>query len=296
MSEKTLQSLVMFADVSDSTRLYEALGDRRAQAIISECLTRMADICQRYSGVPIKTVGDEIMCRFPSVDQGVLAAQKINQDLECEPKTEKVTLSVRIGMHFGPVVEQEDDLYGDVVNVAARMTSIARGQQIITTQAVVDRLSRQFANMVRFYDKAAVKGKQEEINMYEILWGQADVTGIISRVDFSNNVAFTYLQLRYKDDEIIVTPTDADLLIGRGKQCDLIVNALLASRTHARLEYRRGKFVLVDQSTNGTFVKTQDGGKVYLKREQLPLSGQGVISLGEAISEQSENLIYFDCR
>jgi hypothetical protein len=296
MSEKTLQSLVMFADVSDSTRLYEALGDRRAQTIISECLVRMAEICQSYSGVPIKTVGDEIMCRFPGVDQGVLAAQKINQDLEYEPETAQAKLSVRIGMHYGPVVEQKDDLYGDVVNVAARMTSIARGQQIITTQAVVDRLSRQFANMVRFYDKAAVKGKQEEINMYEILWGQADVTGIISRVDFSKNVAFTYLQLKYRDDEIIVKPNDAVLLIGRGKQCNLVVQALLASRTHARLEYRRGKFVLVDQSTNGTFVKTQDGGKVYLKREELPLSGQGVISLGEAIGEQSENLIYFDCR
>ena len=296
MSEKTLQSLVMFADVSGSTKLYEALGDRRAQTIITECLSHMAEICQRYSGVPIKTVGDELMCRFPGVDQGVMAAQRINQDLECELKTHKMKISVRIGMHFGPVVEQQDDLYGDVVNVAARMTSIARGQQIITTQAVVDRLSRQFANMVRFYDKAAVKGKKEEINMYEILWGQADVTGIISRADVSKNVAFTYLRLNYKNDEIILTPNNAALLVGRGSQCNLIVHALLASRTHARLEYRRGKFVLIDQSTNGTFVKNQDGGKVYLKREELPLSGNGVISLGEAIGEQSENLIYFDCR
>ncbi len=296
MRQKTIESAVMFADISDSTRLYESLGDRKAQSIISQCLTRMINICNRQAGVLIKTVGDEIMCRFPTANEAVLAAQTINQALENEISSEGVKLSVRIGMHFGKVVEQEQDLYGDVVNVAARLTSIARAQQIITTQAVVDRLSAGFNNGVRLYDQAPVKGKQQEIKMYEILWGQEDVTGIISRVDLAKHPGFSTLVLKYEDQEHIVKPNSDPMLIGRGKQCHLIVKALLASRTHARLEYRRGKFVLVDQSTNGTFVRSQEGGEVYLRREEFPLSGEGVISLGESIDDDPEKLIYFHCQ
>ncbi|MEN8132612.1 MAG: adenylate/guanylate cyclase domain-containing protein [Pseudomonadota bacterium] len=296
MRQKTIESAVMFADISDSTRLYESLGDRKAQSIISQCLTRMINICRRQSGVLIKTVGDEIMCRFPTVNEAVLAAQTINQALENEISSEGVKLSVRIGMHFGKVVEQEQDLYGDVVNVAARLTSIARAQQIITTQAVIDRLSEGFNNGVRLYDQAAIRGKQQEIKMYEILWGQEDVTGIISRVDLAKHPGFSVLVLKYGDQEHVVKPSSDPMLIGRGKQCHLIVNTLLASRKHARLEYRRGKFVLVDQSTNGTFVRSQEGGEVYLRREELPLSGEGVISLGESIDDDPEKLIHFHCQ
>jgi hypothetical protein len=286
----------MFADISDSTRLYDALGDTKAQAIVSRYLTRMTEICRYDHGKLIKTVGDEIMCRFPTCDEAVLAAQRINQAMENESSFGGVVVAVRIGIHFGTVVEKDGDLYGDVVNVAARMTSIARGKQIITTQAVVDNLSKALANGVRLYDEAMVKGKQEEIKMYEILWGQEDVTGIISQAELVKHPAFSFLKLVYSNAEYVMKPTDALILIGRGNQCDLIVDTMLVSRTHARLEYRRGKFVLIDQSTNGTFVKIQDGAEVYLRREELPLSGEGVISLGESVEVRSKNMIQFHCK
>jgi class 3 adenylate cyclase len=296
MRENKVESAVMFADIADSTRLYDSLGDRKAQAIVSRYLTRMTEICQRDHGILIKTVGDEIMCRFPACDEAVLAAQRINQVMENESSYGGVVLAVRIGIHYGTVVEKDGDLYGDVVNVAARMTSIARAKQIITTQAVVDNLSRALANGVRLYDQAMVKGKQEEIKMYEILWGQEDLTGIISQAELVKHPAFSFLKLIHNDVETVMKPTDALMLIGRGNQCDLIVDTMLVSRTHARLEYRRGKFVLIDQSTNGTFVKIQDGTEVYLRREELPLSGEGVISLGESVNAGSNNMIQFHCQ
>lgn len=85
-------------------------------------------------------------------------------------------------------------------------------------------------------------------------------------------------------------------IMGRAKDCDLAVNSDLASRHHAQLVYRKGKFVLVDQSTNGTFVKTQGGKEVYVQSEALPLSGSGFISLGKAVSVDNEHLIYYSCQ
>ena len=296
MTEKTIECAIMFADIAGSTKLYESLGDLQAQFIVSQCLTRMSEICGRYSGVIVKTVGDEIMCYFPTADDAVTAAQNINQFLEHDSASEAVNLSVRIGLHFGQVVEQDRDFFGDAVNLAARMTSIAKAKQIMTTQATVEKLSDQLAGAARLYDEAVVKGKQEEIKMFEILWGQQDVTTIISSRDISKHMVTKCLKLMYRGIEVTVEAEDKTFVIGRGRQCGLIVDALLASRTHAVLEYRRSKFVLIDQSTNGTFVKTQDGREVYLRREELPLSGQGTISLGQAIDNDSENLIYFECQ
>ncbi|MBI1424405.1 MAG: FHA domain-containing protein [Gammaproteobacteria bacterium] len=85
-------------------------------------------------------------------------------------------------------------------------------------------------------------------------------------------------------------------ILGRAKDCDLAVNTELASRHHAQLVFRKGKFVLIDQSTNGTFVKTQGGKEVYVQSEALPLSGSGFISLGKAVSVDNEHLIYYSCQ
>ena len=85
-------------------------------------------------------------------------------------------------------------------------------------------------------------------------------------------------------------------IIGRAHDCDLAINSELASRHHAQLVFRKGKFVLIDQSTNGTFVKTQGGKEVYVQSEALPLSGSGFISLGKAVSIDNEHLIYYSCQ
>ena len=293
MSEKTVTCAILFADIAGSTALYESLGDLQAQFMISQCLNRMTIICARHSGALIKTVGDEIMCRFPTAEDAVQAAQQINQTLENDAATNQIKLSVRIGLHFGHVVERDADVYGDAVNLAARLTSIARAKQIITTQATVDRLSPDLSQSTRLYDQASVKGKQEEIKIYEILWGQEDVTTIVSSALMNQHLEALSLTLTYGNQQYKLEPDSSSQLIGRGSQCNVVVDSNLVSRVHAKLEYRRGKFVLIDQSTNGTFVKTRNGREVYIRREELPLWGEGIISLGESISENTQHMIYF---
>lgn len=85
-------------------------------------------------------------------------------------------------------------------------------------------------------------------------------------------------------------------IVGRAKDCDLMVKSDLASRHHAQLVFRKGKFVLIDQSTNGTFVKPQNGKEVYVQSEETPLSGSGFISLGKAVTVDNEHLIYYSCQ
>ncbi|NNG04227.1 MAG: FHA domain-containing protein, partial [Inquilinus sp.] len=72
------------------------------------------------------------------------------------------------------------------------------------------------------------------------------------------------------------------IVIGRDERCDLIVSSYFASRRHAVVEKRRDRFILTDESSNGTFVVPRQSAEIYMKRESLPLIGRGTISLGAA--------------
>ena len=90
-----------------------------------------------------------------------------------------------------------------------------------------------------------------------------------------------------------ITPESTAIRLGRDAQCDIVVNEPYVSRIHARIHFRRDHFLLEDHSTNGTYVRTDDGNTVYLRREKLPLWGHGIISLGKPPSEATVALIDF---
>ena len=102
------------------------------------------------------------------------------------------------------------------------------------------------------------------------------------------------LQLAYHDSIKEMTLQSSDFLIGRSGRCNLVIDSELASREHVRIVYRNGKFILIDGSTNGTFIKMQGGKEVYLRGEEAPLVGSGSISLGESVTVSNEHMIYFN--
>lgn len=104
------------------------------------------------------------------------------------------------------------------------------------------------------------------------------------------------LALRYRGEEHIFTPGPRVFSVGRSKDCDIVVSDRLSSRRHARFVYRKGKFVLIDHSTNGTFIKMNGQTEICLvEQEQLPLTGSGIIALGSTTSRCAENIIHFSC-
>lgn len=104
------------------------------------------------------------------------------------------------------------------------------------------------------------------------------------------------LYLTYHNIIKEINPRSGDFVMGRSRQCHLNINSDLASRQHAKIVFRKGKYVLIDQSTNGTFVKSQGGKEVYVQGEELPLSGSGFISLGKSVTVDNEHIIYFSCQ
>lgn len=270
----------LFADVVGSTRLYERYGDAIAHSAIEGCLEDLKQITAYFGGRTVKTIGDEIMSVFSNADAVCQAAIEMQWRVsELDPVGED-RIAIRIGFHFGAAVEREDDVFGDSVNVASRLTEVANGQQIITSAQTVQAMSEEMRSCARRLWPLAVKGKAEPVDVLEILWdGGGDATVTLS-ARFEPARIPVRLRLRYHDREVSVGPERPRVSMGRDESNELVIDAPNASRVHARVEWRLDKFVLVDLSTNGTYVLTGEGQEASLRREEFILNGDGTISLG----------------
>lgn len=296
VSEGSENACILFADIVGSTRLYETVGDVEAYRQIGQCFAAVTDIIEDNRGEVIQTIGDELMCRFPDADSAVKAACEIQEQQGGKGPSDCPRLQMRIGMQYGPVGVKGEDLFGDTINVAARMVAFAKARQIFTTEYTVAQLSPEHRAIARAFDRIPVKGKQDDMTVYQVIWEQdaENVTNIMPAHPEPEAIA-TSLLLRYREQEKTLKPGSRPLTIGR-KHCDIIVPSLHASRTHAQVECRRGKFVLVDLSTNGTYVKLTDGTEVYLHREELLLSGSGIMGIGKPLADKNSQLIHYECR
>jgi hypothetical protein len=176
------------------------------------------------------------------------------------------------------------------------MTSLAKAGQVITTAAMVERLSPEWRSSVRQIDIAMLKGQANEVALFEVLWQPEDATSMIRSIDIAGRAApAMHLRLTFQDHEVVLDEQHPHVTIGRAVDNTLVIKGNLISRIHARLEISRSKFVLVDQSTNGTFVQARDGEESFVRRDSLQIKGQGMIGLGRVPESDSPLTIRFYC-
>jgi len=292
---KETKLTILFADVCGSTKLYETLGDNVARDTVAKCVSIMAEETQRQSGRVVKTIGDEVMSVFEDPSAAADAAGGMQERISSGLVVQGKNIAIRVGFHFGPViVETDGDVYGDAVNTAARMAGQAKAGQILTTAATVEMMSDTWKASTRQIDRAAVKGKKDEIDMIEILWQREDVTRMSTSFKPTGAAAKkAKLMLRYRDQSVEVNESNSSIVMGRADENDLVVKNTLISRLHARIEYRKGNFVLVDQSINGTYVRTSGGEELFVRRDNYPIKGSGIIGLGQRLAPESPDAISF---
>jgi class 3 adenylate cyclase len=295
MAPKTINISIMFADIAGSTKLYDTLGDQVARAKVAASIDMMSKITSQNSGTVIKTIGDEVMCTFPTAEDAGTAAWEMQEafEEEAETCTDGSPVAIRIGMHFGPAIIEGGDVFGDAVNIAARMAAQAKAKQIITTQDTLDKLPPAMRASTRFVDHAPIKGKKEEIDIFEIIWQEEDVTRMATGMILDKPTPEAKLTLTYNGQTVELSKQRPGLVMGRSQNCDLTINEKLASRQHVRIELRRDKFFIVDQSTNGTHVLVDGAPEEFLRREEIPLTGNGRISLGRGFSEDPQEVVEF---
>jgi hypothetical protein len=297
MSQSRPQT-ILFADVSGSTRLFETKGDVEARRLTAMVLDAMGAVAAQYGGRVIKTIGDEVMCTIPNALDGVLAACDMQRKMARDINFVRENLAVRIGLHHGNALEESGDVYGDAVNVAARMASLAKREQIVTTAATVNGVSGGMPE-TRSLGKARVSGKLLAIEIVDVVW-QEDTSGMTmvqSAIRLGDGPGATTggrLILRHRGKLIELNENSEPFMMGRESTNNLVVEADWVSRTHAQIEFKRGHFMITDRSTNATYVCIGQDPELRVHRDELHLRKSGSISMGQAAAINTLDLIHFD--
>ena len=285
---------VLFADVSDSTRLYEKMGDAAALSQVKGCLQIITEVTRQFGGWVIKSIGDGAMCAFDNADAAAKAAREMQQRTAQRPASnDKTKITIRIGFHYGNVLREGRDVYGDTVNTAARMSGLAAAGQIIMTGVTAAKLSQELQSEVRQLEALSVKGKEGAVDVDELLWQHTgDRTLVPGRIGNLARLLEPQLRLVHNRREIVFQVT---LMLGREATNDIVILDKMASRLHARVEKRKDKFALIDQSSNGTYITISGRDEIVLRREEFVLYGSGLITFGHSLKPGCE-VVEFHCK
>jgi len=218
--------------------------------------------------------------------------------------TSKSPVKVSIQGHIPVSIEFESDFEASTIQVGiSNFSRLANEHYMLNVDTISEDLLNDIGNFILRKDTKLMDSLVEDSNGISIIQRrpqsedglprteEMDISRLRSIFNRENRLYLTYHN-KIKD----LGSKTHGIILGRSKDCDLMVVSDLASRHHAQLVYRKGKFVLIDQSTNGTFVKAQGGKEVYVQQEEAPLSGSGFISLGKAVTVDNEHLIYYSCQ
>lgn len=282
---------ILFADIAGSTELYQNVGDIEAHRRVAESLAFMAKAVQQHSGEVLRTVGDSTLASFESCDNALLAACTMQELHKQSP------LSVRVGFHYGPVIPDKGDVYGNAVNIAARVASFAKTEEITATETCIAQLSLENRRRANLLDKISVKGIATPVGVYRINWEADDAMHTRVAPPSINNLAPNEqlsLTLSFKQATHVLDKNNALLVLGRDPICGVQVDGDRVSRKHAQLQWEAGQVQLTDSSTNGTYVVRPGQAAIFVRRETIVIEGAGQIGLGALPTEDADHALQFD--
>jgi adenylate cyclase len=298
MQETTLNRSILFADIAGSSRIYELMGDDHARRLILELLSDLSDVARKFTGEFLRTYGDELMCAFRSADDAVEAAASMHQVTEARPATkwkpiESVGLYIRIDT--GTVIQVGNKLFGDAVNSAAKMKALAKPYQTLLSETTRNYLSEGHRQLTRFVGKLPIKGKAGTHDIFEYIHEEEEATLVMEHPE-ETPLNLAVLEVQCGQTTLTVDENHPTLTIGRLPANDLVLRYAGISRMHAKIEHRKGKFMLVDASSNGTYVHIEGQEVTYLKHDELQLYGEGIICPGRSATPQSPGAIHYCIR
>ena len=256
-----MKATVLFADVSG--------------AAISQCIGQLRSAAESTGGRVVKLVGDEVMVVFATPDAAAKAAVKMHQCIEALPAVAGAEPGLRVGFHSGPIMRRDRDVVGDTVNLAARLVQQAQKGQTLTSAPTAAELSTGMRPFLRDLQRVALVDKAETVRLCEML-----KTSLKGAARAQEAKAKTMVRLAYGDQVVVCSRETPRIVIGRHKDCALVIGDKLASRQHCTLEARDDGFFLLDHSTYGTYVTFEGEQEILLKGEGLALARHGWIAFG----------------
>ena len=302
------QRTVLFADLRGSTSMYETLGNAEATTVVTRSVALIARVVEEHGGQVVKTLGDGLMAIFPGPSAAVQASDDMHDSLTragqlatttADPNEVRspTTLKLQVGLAHGEVVEMSGDVFGDAVNVAARLLDHAGDNETLATSVVVDGLEDWERSRFRSLDRMQLRGRVEPVHVHLLeavrRFGDTAATAFGDMAPASTEPEG--IRLIWLDLNRIYSGTSLPVILGRSPQATYIIDDNRVSRSHARIDRHGGTFQLTDLSYNGTYVRFDNDPEIIsLRRGACTLHGAGVIGLGTPPSEPVSPCVRFE--
>jgi adenylate cyclase len=276
ISKDSVQT-VLFAEVSGSARLHEKLGQGEAQWAVDRCIKRMERCIEASSGRIVKLLGSELMAIFQQVDDALQAATEMQNKVADLPPVSGLKLQIRVAFSSGSIQEIEGEWMGSAVSLAAYLEGLAEPGEILTDNATQATLPSPLQKQTR--DRGAFPSKSQfsALRIFEVISrAVAD-----SESTQANGLCNGHrLLLRYAQKEVFIDDKNPTLRMGRDADNDVVIHGHQVSRHHAVIEKRSDRFVLIDTSTNGSYLTQEGKPEVRVRRKESVIQGKGIISFG----------------
>jgi len=301
-----VERTVLFADLRGSTAMYETLGNSDATAVVTQSISLLAQIVSLHDGRVVKTLGDGLMAMFSTAADAVSAADDMHESLErigapgapgLHPRARLVPLRLQVGLACGEVIEMSGDVFGDAVNVAARLIDHAGDNETLVTSTVLDGLAEDEQPRFRSLDRMQLRGRVEPVHVY--LLESMRRFGDTAATAFGDIAPIAAepegIRLIWLDQNRVYAGTSLPVILGRSPQATYIIDDTRVSRSHARITWHGGTFQLTDLSYNGTYVRfDHDPEVISLRRGSCTLHGSGLIGLGGSPADPASASLRFE--
>jgi class 3 adenylate cyclase len=287
----TRETTVLFAAAIGGADLYAKAGDVAAADALARCMDVLGEASSKAGARVVKRTPDKLMALAADADTAVEAAAAMHQAMMRYPPLAGVRLALGVAFHHGPVIQKDSDVFGDTVNLAARLVELAGRGQIITTRETARDLGGLYRPWIRDLYATDIKGRSEKVELVELVWqADPDETATTLTVPTKKLLAPAAgaLTLVYRGEKTVRRRQRDSITLGRDEKCGLVVHSEDASRLHCTIERKHDKFVLVDHSTNGTYVTIEGNPEVAVQREEFALTRRGTITLGRPKSVSKE--------
>jgi len=273
------ENAVLFAELIGAPELYARAGDAAAHRAIIDCTGRLSQAAAACDARVIKTIGSRLMVLAPSGDAAARAAVAMQVAAGEFPVTAGSRLELGVGFHYGPVIEEQHDIFGDAVNLAARLVEQAANGQVLFAAETGDALSAPYRRLMRRLYSIPLKGRSEEVALCELVW-RTDAAATFLPPGGATKPQRARLTLQYRGTRLVLQNGLETVTLGREGGCGLVIGDAQASRHHCTIQRRNDHFVLADRSTNGTYITVEGEDEMRLEHDEVMLRRRGWIACG----------------
>lgn len=287
MAEEFLS--ILCADVTGGERLYEKLAASEAAHAVGRCEKRMAQTVEGFHGRLARCGGSRVMAYFSDAEDALHSAVEMQRRVAGLPPMSGIALGVRVGVCVGHAANEmryfEVDSSG---NAAISLSQIAEPGQVLMS---VPRRAKGFQwndLVARSHPEISLSSGKRQLGVYELDWRDFSPSQIKS-VSANDAGMGLPLFLHIGGQTVELGPERPSLSIGRLRTCGIVLASERCSRVHAKIVRRGADYVLIDESTNGTFVTPEGGSEHRVLKHELMLSGRGRICFGQPLAEAGES-------